>query len=114
MSSLHFCSECNNLLYPKADPQRRIMVYACRICAYEEMGENKCVYRNDLLTVTKEQVGVTNDLGTDPTLAHSTIPCPACGHEECGPLLSRAARAETHSPSVPCIIKISRSERKRG
>jgi hypothetical protein len=69
-ASLHFCSECNNLLYPKADQQRRIMVlsyrifvpitnskdskvYACRICTYDEFGENKCVYRNDLLTVTK-------------------------------------------------------------
>ena len=52
-ASLHFCSECNNLLYPKADPDRRVMVYACRICAYDEIGENQCVYRNDLLTVTK-------------------------------------------------------------
>jgi len=41
------------LLYPKADQQRRIMVYACRICDYDEIGENKCVYKNDLLTVTK-------------------------------------------------------------
>ncbi|TFY75413.1 hypothetical protein EWM64_g8598 [Hericium alpestre] len=32
------------------------------------MGDNTCVYRNDLLTVTKEQVGVTTDLGLDPTL----------------------------------------------
>ncbi|KIJ16433.1 hypothetical protein PAXINDRAFT_162687 [Paxillus involutus ATCC 200175] len=71
MASLHFCSECNNLLYPKADPQRRIMVYACRICQYEEISDNKCVYRNDLLTVTKEQVGVTTDLGADPTLDQS-------------------------------------------
>lgn len=41
------------MLYPKADPQRRIMVHACRICPYDEIAENKCVYRNDLLTVTK-------------------------------------------------------------
>lgn len=116
-ASLHFCSECNNLLYPKADQQRRIMVYACRICQYDEIGDNSCVYKNDLLTVTKwvarpiafpvelkkprEQVGVTTDLGSDPTLvrfsifwistdptssryqqAHSNIPCPRCGHEE--------------------------------
>lgn len=52
-ASLHFCSECNNLLYPKADSDRRVMVYACRICAYDEIGENQCVYRNDLLTVTR-------------------------------------------------------------
>ncbi|KZT04846.1 uncharacterized protein LAESUDRAFT_285947 [Laetiporus sulphureus 93-53] len=83
MASLHFCSECNNLLYPKADQQRRIMVYACRICNYDEIGENKCVYRNDLLTVTKEQVGVTTDLMNDPTLAHANMECPSCHHNEC-------------------------------
>lgn len=52
-ASLHFCQECNNLLYPKADTQRRMMVYGCRICQYDEIVDNKCVYRNDLLTVTK-------------------------------------------------------------
>jgi hypothetical protein len=66
------------------------MVYACRICDYDESGDNKCVYRNDLLTVTKcdlcpilvnsmlrgyfrEQVGVTTDLGSDPTLVRHII-----------------------------------------
>lgn len=29
------------------------MVYACRICQYEELVDNKCVYRNDLLTVAR-------------------------------------------------------------
>ncbi|KAJ8082203.1 DNA-directed RNA polymerase II core subunit rpb9 [Marasmius tenuissimus] len=95
MASLQFCSECNNLLYPKADPQRRIMVFACRICNYDEIGENKCVYRNDLLTVTKEQVGVTNDLGSDPTLAHSNIPCPQCGHEDSVFYQDQSKRKET-------------------
>ena len=52
-ASLHFCSECNNMLFPKADAQRRVMVLACRCCPYEEMGDNQLVYRNDLLTVTK-------------------------------------------------------------
>jgi DNA-directed RNA polymerase II subunit RPB9 len=52
-ADLHFCADCNNLLYPKADPGRRQMVYACRICEYDEEVENKCVYKNDLLTVTK-------------------------------------------------------------
>jgi hypothetical protein len=37
----------------QADPARRILVYACRICQYDEIGENMCVYRNDLVTVTK-------------------------------------------------------------
>ncbi|KAJ7064822.1 hypothetical protein C8F01DRAFT_1128324 [Mycena amicta] len=96
MSNLSFCSECNNLLYPKADPQRRIMVYACRICPYEEDGGNRArVYRNDLLTVTKEQVGVTTDLGTDPTLAHSNIACPNCGNEDAVFYQDQSKRKET-------------------
>ena len=60
-ASLHFCQECNNLLYPKADPQRRIIVYACRICQYNEIVENQLVYRNDLLTVTKCVSGSAQD-----------------------------------------------------
>ncbi len=55
----------------------------------------------------REQVGVTTDLGADPTLvsttsstlrpevltgiqAHSNIPCPRCGNDECVNLLSEA------------------------
>ncbi|KAH9474435.1 DNA-directed RNA polymerase II subunit RPB9 [Psilocybe cubensis] len=94
-ASLHFCQECNNLLYPKADPQRRIMVYGCRICQYDDMVENKCVYRNDLLTVTKEQVGVTTDLGADATLAHSNIPCPKCGNDDAVFYQDQSKRKET-------------------
>ena len=30
-----------------------ILVYACQICQYDEIGENMCVYRNDLVTITK-------------------------------------------------------------
>ena len=53
-ASLHFCSECNNLLYPKAEQQRRTMVYACRICPnVDETVDSGLVYRNDLLNVTK-------------------------------------------------------------
>ncbi|KAJ7291542.1 hypothetical protein C8J57DRAFT_1273366 [Mycena rebaudengoi] len=109
MASLHFCSECNNLLYPKADQQRREMVYACRICTYEEGGENMCVYRNDLLTVTKEQVGVTTDLGTDPTLAHSNIPCPNCGHEDAVLYQDQSKRKETRMILFYVCVKCNHS-----
>ncbi|RDX39960.1 hypothetical protein OH76DRAFT_1413272 [Lentinus brumalis] len=95
MASLHFCSECNNLLYPKADPNRRVMVYACRICAYDEIGENQCVYRNDLLTVTREQVGVTADLASDPTLAHQKMVCPKCGHDDAVFFQDQSKRKQT-------------------
>ncbi|KAJ7216374.1 hypothetical protein GGX14DRAFT_604503 [Mycena pura] len=109
MASLHFCSECNNLLYPKADPQRRVMVYACRICQYEELSDNKCVYRNDLLTVTKEQVGVTTDLGTDPTLAHSNLPCPKCGTADAVFYQDQSKRKETRMILFYVCVKCSES-----
>ncbi|KAI0251870.1 hypothetical protein BJV78DRAFT_1207340 [Lactifluus subvellereus] len=96
MASLHFCSECNNLLYPKAEQQRRTMVYACRICpSVDETVENGLVYRNDLLNITKEQAGVTTDLGQDPTLAHTNIACPNCGHEDAVFYQDQSKRKET-------------------
>ncbi|KIY68985.1 hypothetical protein CYLTODRAFT_373507 [Cylindrobasidium torrendii FP15055 ss-10] len=95
MASLHFCGECNNLLYPRADPTRRFMTYACRICDFDEPVANACVYRNDLLTVTKEQKGETADLGTDPTLAHDTKTCPQCGAEDAVVFQDQSKRKET-------------------
>ncbi|QRW26151.1 DNA-directed RNA polymerases I, II, and III subunit RPABC5 [Rhizoctonia solani] len=64
---LQFCSECNNLLYPK----------------------------NDLLTVTKEQPGVTEDLQTDPTLAHAVMDCPNCQHNDAVYFQDQSKRIET-------------------
>ncbi|KAF8480084.1 hypothetical protein DFH94DRAFT_740204 [Russula ochroleuca] len=96
MASLHFCSECNNLLYPKAEQQRRTMVYACRICpSVDETVDSGLVYRNDLLNITKEQAGVTTDLGQDPTLAHTNIACPNCGHEDAVFYQDQSKRKET-------------------
>jgi len=71
------------------------MVYGCRICDYDELGDNKCVYRNDLLTVTKEQVGVTTDLGSDPTLARSDIPCPKCTNADAVYYQDQSKRKQT-------------------
>jgi hypothetical protein len=39
------------------------------MCNYSELASgNGLVYRNDLLTVTREQPGITTDLGSDLTL----------------------------------------------
>jgi len=56
---------------------------------------NECVYRNDLLTVTKEQAGVTQDLHTDPTLAHSPMQCPNCQHNDSVYYQDQSKRTET-------------------
>jgi len=72
------------------------MVYACRICPnVDETVDNGLVYRNDLLNVTKEQAGVTTDLGQDPTLAHTNITCPSCGNEDAVFYQDQSKRKET-------------------
>lgn len=53
---VHFCRQCNNMLYPKEDTQKRRtanlreLVYACRNCDHKEPVEvsRDPVYRNVL------------------------------------------------------------------
>ncbi|SPO31264.1 probable DNA-directed RNA polymerase II 14.5 kDa polypeptide [Ustilago trichophora] len=83
MSSLHFCAECNNLLYPEVDRTNHVLLYACRNCNYQQESRESLVYRNDLMSVTKEQPGIVDNLMKDPTLRRThDLNCPNCGHAE--------------------------------
>jgi len=44
---LKFCPESNDLLYPKEDRERKILIFHCRNCGYQEDADpsNYCVYR---------------------------------------------------------------------
>ncbi|PWZ28491.1 DNA-directed RNA polymerases II, IV and V subunit 9A [Zea mays] len=35
MSTMKFCRECNNILYPKEDRDRRTLFFACRNCEHQ-------------------------------------------------------------------------------
>ncbi|KDQ18331.1 hypothetical protein BOTBODRAFT_63340 [Botryobasidium botryosum FD-172 SS1] len=109
MATLSFCQECNNILSPKADPARRIMMLWCRSCGAEEGAHNRCVYKNDLLTVTKEQAGVTHDLGTDPTLPHQEIICPSCNHNDSVFYQDQSKRTETRMILFYVCVKCGHS-----
>ncbi|KDE03774.1 DNA-directed RNA polymerase II subunit RPB9 [Microbotryum lychnidis-dioicae p1A1 Lamole] len=95
MASISFCGECNNLLYPKEDKVSHVLMYACRNCHYKEETTNPCVYKHDLLVVSKETAGVTQDLQTDPTLPRSNIECPRCQHKEAVFFQGQAKRTDT-------------------
>ena len=43
-----FCSECNNMLYPKEQKRTKTLKYACRNCDYQQDAESPCVYVNNL------------------------------------------------------------------
>ncbi|KAG9008249.1 DNA-directed RNA polymerase II core subunit rpb9 [Tulasnella sp. JGI-2019a] len=71
------------------------MILWCRSCHAEEEARNIVVFRNDLMTDTKEQAGVTADLGNDPTLPHAVIQCPNCNNDDAVFFQDQSKRKET-------------------
>ncbi|PKS10125.1 hypothetical protein jhhlp_001875 [Lomentospora prolificans] len=85
--SFRFCSECSNMLYPKEDPENRRLLFTCRTCQYTEEAQSSCVFRNIMNNAAGETAGVTQDVGSDPTVSplENTL-CLMCGRPVlCGP-----------------------------
>ncbi|KAM7257961.1 hypothetical protein ACFE04_013702 [Oxalis oulophora] len=83
MSTMKFCRECNNILYPKDDKEQKILLYACRNCDHQEIAENNCVYRNVVHHSVSERTQVLQDVTSDPTLPRTkTVRCQRCDHGE--------------------------------
>ncbi|XP_020580800.1 DNA-directed RNA polymerases II, IV and V subunit 9A-like, partial [Phalaenopsis equestris] len=94
---MKFCPECNNLLYPKEDKQRKILLNACRTCSYtvlpqtvsnqplnilQEVAESNCVYRNVVQRSSAPAV-ILRDAYADPTLPRIRgAKCPVCAYPE--------------------------------
>ncbi|KAK0388972.1 hypothetical protein NLU13_2549 [Sarocladium strictum] len=93
--TFRFCSECSNMLYPKEDVDARKLQFTCRTCQYTEEAQSTCVFRNFLNTSAGETAGVTQDVGSDPTLPRSNKTCPACKHDEAVFFQSQQRSAET-------------------
>lgn len=65
------------MLYPKEDSDTHRLKFACRTCSYEEDAVSSCVFRNVLNNAVGETAGVTQDVGSDPTVG---LPfCLLCG-----------------------------------
>jgi DNA-directed RNA polymerase subunit M/transcription elongation factor TFIIS len=58
----------SNMLYPKEDPDTHRLNFACRTCQYSEEAVSSCVFRNVLNNAVGETAGVTQDVGSDPTV----------------------------------------------
>jgi len=83
MSTMKFCRECNNILYPKEDRENKILLYACRNCDHQEIAENNCVYRNEIHHAAGERTQILQDVASDPTLPRTkTVRCVVCNHGE--------------------------------
>ena len=56
------------MLYPKEDRLNSTLMFACRTCQFSEPAPSSCVYRNQLSNTVGETAGVTQDVGSDPTV----------------------------------------------
>ncbi|KAJ5628786.1 hypothetical protein N7490_011014 [Penicillium lividum] len=63
-----FCRECSNLLYPKEDRATNQLMFTCRTCHVGEPATSHCVYQNKLNSQVGDTAGVTQDVGSDPTV----------------------------------------------
>ncbi|PTD09619.1 hypothetical protein HYE67_007765 [Fusarium culmorum] len=91
--TFRFCSECSNMLYPKEDQDAHKLQFTCRTCQYTEDAKSTCVFRNNLNTSAGETAGVTQDVGSDPTVSDlppivchgcgGVIYCTSCGKPDC-------------------------------
>ncbi|MCJ1464273.1 hypothetical protein MMC07_002886 [Pseudocyphellaria aurata] len=81
--TFRFCRECSNMLYPKEDRNSNKLMFACRTCQFSEDATSACVFRNNLYNTVGETAGVTQDVGSDPTVGIPDF-CTLCGQEiEC-------------------------------
>ena len=55
-------------------------MFACRTCQFSEPAVSSCVFRNNLYNTVGETAGVTQDVGSDPTVGLPDS-CTLCGQE---------------------------------
>ncbi|KAL9076513.1 MAG: hypothetical protein Q9161_000845 [Pseudevernia consocians] len=83
--TFRFCRECSNMLYPKEDRMTNKLMFACRTCQFSEEAISSCVFRNNMYNTVGETAGVTQDVGSDPTVGDpdpDVYPCcTLCGME---------------------------------
>jgi len=85
-TTMRFCKECNNMLYPKEDKGTRQLLYACRMCDHQEEAQDFCVYRNEVKAAIETFLPtptVCADIAADPTLPRTKDQnCPNCSGRE--------------------------------
>lgn len=57
------------MLYPKEDLDSHKLQFTCRTCQYTEEATSTCVFRNLMNNAVGETAGVTQDVGSDPTVS---------------------------------------------
>lgn len=99
--TFRFCSECSNMLYPKEDEEAHKLQFTCRTCQYTEEARSTCVFRNILNNSAGETAGVTQDVGSDPTVSAQ---CASCCCLTCGVVL-QCTTCDEPCPDMMVTVK---------
>mmetsp|Transcript_8711 Transcript_8711/g.12025 ORF Transcript_8711/g.12025 Transcript_8711/m.12025 type:complete len:116 (-) Transcript_8711:190-537(-) len=95
MSTITFCRECNNMLYPKEDKQSKTLLFQCRNCGHKENASHPRISRNEILQSTDDQYTViVHDLASDPTLPRTNARCQKCGFRQAVYFQSLSSKAK--------------------
>ena len=89
------------MLYPKEDREKQELIFQCRTCLYQEPAASACVHHHDLTNTVGETAGITQDVGTDPTVGLTLLElCTVCGKEiiceTCGKPAATGCWLEVH------------------
>jgi DNA-directed RNA polymerase II subunit RPB9 len=112
--TFRFCSECSNMLYPKEDELERKLMFTCRTCNFSEEATSSCIFRNAMNNAAGETAGVTQDVGSDPTVGSPFISCGGDGEEVQGsaapgsPVSPGLSRSSTPSACVSSCLGCGR------
>ena len=86
------------MLYAKEDRINNKLMFACRTCQYSEDAASACVFRNSIYNIIGETAGVTQDVGSDPTVGLPDVFCILCGQaitcDFCGGLDEHGVEAD--------------------
>lgn len=100
------------MLYPKEDRENQQLMFACRTCEFSEPAASSCVFRNTLYNEVGETAGVTQDVGSDPTvgipeseldfdptctLCGDRIKCEVCGELGCSSMVGTSSPGHARS-----------------
>ena len=120
---LKLTGNSSNLLYPKEDRITNTLMFACRTCQFSEPATSSCVFRNHLYNTVGETAGVTQDVGTDPTvclpgcclLCGQVIRCYFCGDTACTQFRGREVeeyKTETPTREEDCEAREDQADDK--
>ncbi len=88
------------MLYPKEDEDSHKLQFTCRTCQYTEEAQSTCVFRHVLNNAAGETAGVTQDVGSDPTVGNPSVahaPAEGAGRAAICPVLWSAGPVQ-HLP----------------